>query len=86
MPSKAHTAPTAPLVSHHKRIEKCTMKKFGINGQLRNNFFLIVIHLSSLVKATMNAPHICNCGMVLTKRRIYDCEWRNEKKDLIQIC
>jgi hypothetical protein len=35
------------------------MKKFGINGQLRNKLFLIVIHRFSLVKAAMRAPHIC---------------------------
>jgi hypothetical protein len=27
--------------------------------QLRNNLFLIVIHRFSLVKAAMNAPHLC---------------------------
>jgi hypothetical protein len=40
------------------------MKQFGINGQLRNKLFLIVIHSFSLVKAAMNAPPICklhNC-------------------------
>jgi hypothetical protein len=35
------------------------MKKFGINSQLWNKLFLIVIHRFSLVKAAMNAPHIC---------------------------
>jgi hypothetical protein len=35
------------------------MKKFGINGQLRNKLFLIVNHRFSLVKAAMNAPRIC---------------------------
>jgi hypothetical protein len=35
------------------------MKKFAINGQLRNKLFLIVIHRFSLVKAAMNAPRIC---------------------------
>jgi hypothetical protein len=30
------------------------MKKFGINGQLRIQLFMI-----SLVKATMNAPRVC---------------------------
>jgi hypothetical protein len=34
-------------------------EKFGINGQLRNKLFLIIIHLFSLVKATMNALRIC---------------------------
>jgi hypothetical protein len=36
------------------------MKKFGINGQLRNKLFLIVILCFSYVKAPMNAPCICN--------------------------
>jgi hypothetical protein len=35
------------------------MKELGINGQLRNNLFLIVIHCFSLVKAAKNAPGIC---------------------------
>jgi hypothetical protein len=59
MRSKAHTAVTAPLVLHHTRIYKCAMKKFGINGQLRNKLLLIVIHHFSLVRAAMNALHIC---------------------------
>jgi hypothetical protein len=68
MRSKAHTALTAPLVLHRTRLDKCSMKKFGINGQLQNKLFLIVIHRFSLVKAAMNAPRICKCAMVLTKR------------------
>jgi hypothetical protein len=35
------------------------MTKFGINGQLRNKLFLIVIHRFSVVKAAMNALRIC---------------------------
>jgi hypothetical protein len=35
------------------------MKKFGINGQMRNKLFLIIIHSFSLVKAAINAPFIC---------------------------
>jgi hypothetical protein len=34
-------------------------EKFGINGQLGNKLFLMVIHRFSLVKAAMNALHIC---------------------------
>jgi hypothetical protein len=30
-----------------------------INGQMRNKPFLIVIYGSSLVKAAMNAAHVC---------------------------
>ncbi len=45
MRSKAHTAPTAPLVLHRTRIEKYPTKKFIINGQWRNKLFL----LSSIV-------------------------------------
>jgi hypothetical protein len=33
------------------------MKKFGFNGQMRNEPFLIVIYLSSLVKGAMNAAY-----------------------------
>jgi hypothetical protein len=35
------------------------MKKNGINCQLGNKLFLIVIFHFSLVKAPMNAPHLC---------------------------
>jgi hypothetical protein len=55
MRSKAHTALTAPLVLHSTRLDKCAMKKLGINDQLRNKLFFIVIHRFSLVKAAMNA-------------------------------
>ncbi len=58
MRSKAHTALTAPLVLHHTRIYKCAMKKFGFNGQMRNETFFIVIYHSSLVKGAMNAAHV----------------------------
>jgi hypothetical protein len=47
------------MVLHHTRIDKCAMNKFGINGQLWNKLFLIVIHRFSLVKTTMNALRIC---------------------------
>jgi hypothetical protein len=59
MRSKAHTALTAPLVLHHRRIYKRAMKKIIINGQMRNKPFLIVIYSSSLVKAAMNAARVC---------------------------
>jgi hypothetical protein len=64
MRSKVHTALTAPLVLHHTRIYKCAMKKFGFNGQMRNEPFLIVIYHSSLVKGAINAARVCklrNC-------------------------
>jgi hypothetical protein len=53
MCSKAHTALTAPLVLHCTRLDKCAMKKFCINGQLRKKLLLIVIHRFSIVKAAM---------------------------------
>ncbi len=61
MRSKAHTALTAPLVLHRTRLDKCAVKKFGINyqGHWRNKLFFIVIHRFSLVKAAMNALCIC---------------------------
>jgi hypothetical protein len=68
MRSKAHPAPTAPLVLHRTRIHKCAMKKFSINGQIRNQPFLIVIYRLSLVKAAMNSTRVCKFRMVLTKR------------------
>ena len=78
MRSEAHTAPTVPLVLHCTRIGKCSMKKFGINGQLRNKLFLIVIHRFSLVKVVMNAPRIFESAMVLTKRLNFFIQVRNE--------
>jgi hypothetical protein len=60
MRSKAHIAPTVPLFLHRTMIGNlCVMKKFGIDGQLRNKVFFIVIHRFSLVKAAMNASSIC---------------------------
>ncbi len=34
-------------------------EKIIISGQMRNKRFLIVIYHSSLVKAAMNAAHVC---------------------------
>ncbi len=59
MRSKAHTAPTAPLVLHRIRIHECAMKKFGINGQMRDKLFMIIIFRFSLVKAAMAAACVC---------------------------
>jgi|688.fasta_scaffold2350062_1 hypothetical protein len=59
MRSKVHSALTKPLVFQHTRIYKRAMKKFGINGQLRNKLLLIVIHRFPLVKVAMNALRIC---------------------------
>jgi hypothetical protein len=59
MPSKTHAGLTVPLVLHRTRIGKYAMKNFCINGQWRNKLFLIVISRFSLVKAAMNAPHVC---------------------------
>jgi hypothetical protein len=39
-------------------IDKCAMKKFCFNCQMRNEPFLIVIYHSSLVKGTMNAARV----------------------------
>jgi hypothetical protein len=59
MRSKAHSALTAPLVLHHTRIFKRSMKKIIFNGQRRNKHFFIVIFHSSLVKGAMNAARLC---------------------------
>jgi hypothetical protein len=48
-----------PLGLHHTRIYKCTMKKFGFKGQMRNEPLFIVIYHSSLVKGAMNAARVC---------------------------
>jgi hypothetical protein len=65
MRSEAHTA--LPLVSHRTRLDKCAMKKFGINGQLQNKLFWIVNHRFSLVKAAMNALRICKMRNYVSK-------------------
>jgi len=49
-------------------IGKCAMKKFSINCQLRNKLFFIVIFHFSLVKAPMNAPHLCKIAQRLSYR------------------
>ncbi len=67
MRSKAHTALTATLVLHHTRIYKCATKKFGFNGQMRNEPFIIVIYHSSLVKGAMNAARVCKLRNGLKK-------------------
>jgi hypothetical protein len=59
MRSKAHSALTAPLVLHCTRLDKCAMNNFGINGQMRNKLFKIVIYRFSLVKAAINAARVC---------------------------
>ncbi len=67
MRSNAHTALTATLVLHRTRLDKCAMKKFGINDQLRNKLFLIVIHHFSPVKAAMKALSICKVSNGVSK-------------------
>ncbi len=59
--SKAHTAPTAPLVLHRTGIGKCAMKNSESIASCRINFFFIVVHRFSLLKAVMNAP--CTCKL-----------------------
>ncbi len=54
------------------------MKKFGINGQLPNKLFSIVIHRFSLVKAAMNVLRILKCAIVLTKWLNFLIQVRNE--------
>jgi hypothetical protein len=68
MHGKAHTAPTAPLILHRTRIHICSMKKFGVNGQMREKHFLIVIYRFSLVKAAMNAARICKLRNGVNKK------------------
>jgi hypothetical protein len=55
----AHTAPTAPLVLHHTRIGKGSMKKFRINYQWRSEIFSIIIFHLSIGKAVMNTLRLC---------------------------
>jgi hypothetical protein len=69
---------TAPLVLYHTRNDKGAMKKFGINGKLRNKLFLIAIHRFSLVKAAMTPLRFVNCAMVLRKRLNFLIQMRNE--------
>jgi hypothetical protein len=49
-------------------------EKFGINCQLRNKYFLVVVFHFSLLKVSMNAPHLSN----LIKDNFYrHWPWRN---------
>ncbi len=45
------------------------MKKFGVNGQMRNKLFLIVIYCFSIVKAAMNAARVCKLRNGVNKTR-----------------
>jgi hypothetical protein len=78
MCSKTQAALNASLVLHHIRNDKCALKKFGINGQLRNKLFLIVIHHFSLVKSAMNAPRICSIRNGVNKTPQFLIQVRNE--------
>jgi hypothetical protein len=78
MRSKTHAALTGPLVLHRTRIDKCAMKKFVTNGQLRNKLFLIVIHRFSLVKVVINAPRIFKMRDGVNKRLNFLIQVRNE--------
>ncbi len=44
------------------------MKKFGFNGQMRNQPFFIVIYHSSLVKGAMNAARVFKLRNGVKKR------------------
>ncbi len=57
MRSKVHSALTAPLVLHHTRIYKCSMKKFGFNCQMHCQILFF----------TGKRRYEC-CAMVLKKR------------------
>jgi hypothetical protein len=52
---------------HRTRIHKCAMKKFGINGQMGNKLFLIVIYCFSLVKTAMNVARVYKLRNVVNK-------------------
>jgi hypothetical protein len=88
MHSKAHTTLTAPLVLHCTRIHKCAMKKFGINSQMGSKLFLIVIYHFSLVKATVNAAHVCKLhnGVKKTISSFFDCQRRNKDQSALVNC
>jgi hypothetical protein len=51
------------------------MKKFGLNCQMRNEPFLIVIYHSSLVKGAMNAARICKLRNGVKKRLRFYFQW-----------
>jgi hypothetical protein len=82
MRSKAHTALTAPLVLHHRRIYKHAKKKIIIIGQMRNKPFLIVIYHSALVKSAMNSARVCKMRNGVSKTpsmsSFFNCQRRNE--------
>jgi hypothetical protein len=65
MRSEAHTALIIPWF-YIKDLEM-RYEIIIINGQMRNKPFLIVIYGSSLVKAAMNAVHVCKLRNGLNK-------------------
>jgi hypothetical protein len=75
---KAHTAPTAPLVLDCTGIGKCAVKNSESIDNCGINFFIFIFHFL-LVKAAVNALHLCklhkdchtgigHSAMVFTKR------------------
>jgi hypothetical protein len=78
---KADTAPTAPFILHRTGNDKYAIKKFGINGRLQK-LFLIVIHCFSLLKAMINALHICKLHNGVYKKPqflfFFNCQRRKE--------
>jgi hypothetical protein len=54
----AHRSDCAFGLTSYKDLQM-RYEKIIFNGQMRNELFLIVIYYSSLVKAAVNAAHIC---------------------------
>ncbi len=65
--SKAHTAPTAPLILHRTRNGKCALKLLGISCQCRNEHVLIVINRFHLWKPRWMLHVFVNWAIVLIK-------------------
>jgi hypothetical protein len=75
MRSKVHSALAAPLVLHHTRIDKCAMKKIIYIGQMRIEYFFIVIYHSSLVKGAMNAARVCKLRSGVKSLNFFLFQW-----------
>jgi hypothetical protein len=62
------------------------MKKIIINGQMRNKPFLIVIYLSSLVKAAINATRVCKLRKNASISSFFDRQRRNKDHSALVNC
>jgi hypothetical protein len=63
------------------------MKKFGFNGKMRNEPFLIVIYHSSVVKCAINAARVCKLrnGVKKTPQFLLFSQAKGGTKTIVQL-